>query len=93
MFPREDSFMWILLTNGNTLTKIIYNISFPLTKIEILLKDSNYLMKESGFTKKLTKTFTHFWNGRKLMKYFLCKISDSFKEWGSVRYDAGRQEK
>lgn len=50
-FSRDGSFMFIVQPNGNTSTKIIYNISSPLANIEIHLKDSNYLMKESGCLK------------------------------------------
>lgn len=67
-FASDESFMNILQPNGNTFTKIIWNISFPLANTEIHLKDSTYLKQESGFTKTTRIVLLFQMNGSSLGK-------------------------
>lgn len=65
-FASDESFMNILQPNGNTFTKIIWNISFPLANTEIHLKDSTYHKQESGFTKTTRIVLLFQMNGSSL---------------------------
>lgn len=79
-FSREGIFMDMFPPNGNTTTKIIYNISFSFILHRNPFKGFEWSLDGIRLYEKLTKSAQFFFNWADVLlrRFFLWEIYDSF---------------